>query len=87
MNILIAIGLTVSSLIPQANDAFWRDSIPTEMRQSYIAYGEQYHGQSWTVLPYSVFAEFKTNGNRVNYEMLNFRKRRQMAALVMAEIM
>lgn len=73
--------------MPQADDAFWRDSIPVEMRQSYIDYGEQYLGKSWTVLPYSVFAEFRTNGNRVNYEALNFEKRRQMAAIVMAEIM
>ena len=73
--------------MPQADDAFWRDSIPVEMRQSYIDYGEQYLGKSWTVLPYSVFAEFRTDGNRVNYEALNFEKRRQMAAIVMAEIM
>ena len=73
--------------MPKAGDAFWRDSIPEEMRQSYVNYGEQYLGQPWTVLPQTVFAEFKTNGNRVNYEALNFGKRRQMAALVMAEIM
>jgi hypothetical protein len=34
-----------------------------------------------------VFAENKLNGNRVNYERLCFEKRRQLAALVMAEIM
>lgn len=75
------------SLLPKADDAFWRDSIPVEMRQSYIQYGTQYLGKSWTVLPWTVFAENKINGNRVNYERLCFEKRRQLAALVMAEIM
>ena len=75
------------SPIPQADDTFWRDSIPTEMRQSYISYGEQYAGKPWTVLPWTVFAENKITGNRVNYEALCFEKRRQLAALVLAEIM
>ena len=75
------------SLLPKADDAFWRDSIPEEMRQSYIQYGSQYLGKPWTVLPWTVFAENKLNGNRVNYERLCFEKRRQLAALVMAEIM
>ena len=75
------------SLLSKADDAFWRDSIPVEMRQSYIQYGTQYLGKSWTVLPWTVFAENKLNGNRVNYERFCFEKRRQLAALVMAEIM
>ena len=74
-------------MIPQADDSYWRDSIPTEMRQSYIQYGEPYLGKPWTVLPWTVFAENKINGNRVNYENICFEKRRQLAALVMAEIM
>lgn len=75
------------SPIPRADDTFWRDSIPTEMRKSYISYGEQYAGKLWTVLPWTVFAENKITGNRVNYEGLCFEKRRQLAALVLAEIM
>ena len=74
------------SLMPQAGHAFWCDSIPAAMRQSYIRYGEQYLGRPWTVLPWTVFAENKINGNRVNYEAVCFEKRRQLAALVMAEI-
>ena len=72
------------SLIPRADDTFWRDSIPTEMRQSYISYGEQYAGKPWAVLSWTIFAENKITGNRVNYESLCFEKRRQLAALVMA---
>ena len=87
MNLLLTISLAIVNLLPQAGEAFWRDSIPQEMRQSYIQYGEQYLGKSWTALPWTVFAENKQTGNRVNYESLCFEKRRQMAALVMAEIM
>ena len=87
MNVLLSLCLAIASLLPQANDDFWRDSVPEPMRQSYIQYGEQYLGKPWTTLSYSVFAEFKTSGNRVNYERINFGKRRQLAALVMAEIM
>ena len=72
--------------LPRADQPFWRDSIPESMRQSYIKYGEQYQGQPWAALPASVFAEFKENGNRVNYEKLCFDKRRQLGALVMAEV-
>jgi hypothetical protein len=74
------------SMMPQADDAFWRDSIPQEMRQSYIEYGEQYQGKAWASLPWTVFAENKITGNRVNYEGICFEKRRHLAALVMAEI-
>ena len=87
MNLLLNICLAIASLLPQANDTFWRDSIPQEMRQSYIQYGEKYLGKPWTVLPWTVFAENKQTGNRVNYEAICFEKRRQMAAIVMAEIM
>lgn len=86
MNLLLTITLSLASLLPQAEDAFWRDSIPQEMKQSYIAYGEQYLGKSWTDLPWTVFAENKITGNRVNYEGICFEKRRHLAALVMAEI-
>ena len=74
-------------ILPQADEGYWRDSIPEEMRRSYIQYGEQYLGKPWTVLPWTVFAENKQTGNRVNYETLCFEKRRQLAAIVMAEIM
>ena len=75
MNLLLNIGLAIVSLLPQADDTFWRDSILQEMRQSYIQYGEQYLGKPWTVLPWTVFAENKQTGNRVNYEAICFEKR------------
>lgn len=87
MNLLLSITLSLASLLPQADDDFWRDSIPQEMRQSYIEYGEQYQGKAWTALPWTVFAENKITGNRVNYEAICFEKRRHLAALVLAEIL
>jgi len=72
--------------LPRADQSYWRDSVPESMRSSYIKYGEQYLDKPWTVLSAKIFAEFKTNGNRVNYEAINFAKRRQLGALVMAEV-
>ena len=62
------------------------DSLPKVMRDSYIHYGEQYLGKEWKVMPATVFARFKKDGNRVEYEGMCFERRRQLAALVMAEI-
>ena len=87
VSVCLCVQTISAQLLPKADNSFWRDSIPVEMRQSYIEYGEQYLGKPWTALPYSVFSQFRTNGNRVNYEGLNFEKRRQLAALVIAEIM
>ena len=30
MSLLLTISLAIASLLPQADDTFWRDSIPTE---------------------------------------------------------
>ena len=76
-----------TKLLPHWGDTFWRDSIPETMRQNYIAFGKQYLKKEWSCLPVSVFAEYKKTGNRTHYEGLMFEKRRQLAALVMAELM
>lgn len=72
--------------VPRADSPFWRDSIPDGIRQSYIKYGETYAGKPWPSLRATLFAEFKANGNRTRYEQFTFAKRRQLAALVMAEV-
>ena len=71
---------------PRWGDTFWRDSVPETMRKDYISFGEQYKGKEWHSLPAATFAEFKKTGNRTNYEGLLFEKRRQLAALVLAEV-
>lgn len=73
--------------IPPAKDDFWVKQLPEDMRQDYIKYAEKYVGKGWEPIPNNIFAEFKTNGNRTNYERKSFELRRQMTALVMAEIM
>ena len=71
---------------PRWGDTFWRDSVPESMRKDYIRFGEQYKDKEWHSLPAATFAEFKKTGNRTNYEGLLFEKRRQLAALVLAEV-
>ena len=83
---MASVKLHATDLFPKWGNTFWHDSVPESMRQSYIAFGEQYLGQQWYSLPASVFAEFKKTGNRTHYESILFEKRRQLAALVMAEI-
>lgn len=68
------------------SDTFWRDSVPETMRRDYISFGEQYKDKEWHSLPATAFAEFKKTGNRSNYEGMMFEKRRQLAALVLAEV-
>ncbi len=84
--LLSSIVVHASDLLPRWGDRFWQDSLPATMRTSYITYGEQYAGKVWETLPATVFSEYKKSGNRVRYEQLMFKKRRQLAALVMAEI-
>ena len=86
MVLMAALTMRGADLLPRWGDAFWRDSLPESMRSSYVTFGEQYRGKEWKSLPAAVFAEYKKTGNRVNYERLMFEKRRQLAALVMAEI-
>ena len=84
--LLCAIYVQASDLLPRWGDRYWTDSVPESMRKSYITFGEHYAGKAWKSLPAIVFSEYKKTGNRVNYEQLMFEKRRQLAALVMAEI-
>lgn len=86
IGLLSALTVQAADLLPRWGDRFWCDSVPEPMRQSYISFGRRYAGKAWSSLPATVFAEYKKTGNRVNYERLMFDKRRQLVALVMAEI-
>jgi len=83
---LVTLTVQASDLLPRWGDVFWQDSLPETMRESYVSFGKQYAGKAWNTLPATVFAEYKKTGNRVHYEQLMFEKRRQLAALVMAEL-
>lgn len=83
-NILLALILASCSLFSRATSV--GEALPQPMRDSYIKYGEQYLGKDWKYLPTTIFARFKKDGNRTEYEGISFERRRQLAALVMAEI-
>lgn len=63
-----------------------RKRLPSEMRKSYIRYGEQFLGQEWPLLDKDAFGEYWITGNRTHFEGLSFAKRKHFAALVMGEI-
>ena len=73
--------------VPPASDEFWRSEIPIDMRKDYIRYGEGFIECKWKSIDNSIFAEYKQNGNRINYERKSFSLREQLASLVMAEIL
>lgn len=83
----IKVGGYARTIVPPATDTYWQTALPLEMRKSYIQYGEQFLAQPWSMISDTIFGEFKRKGNRVNYEQRCFAKRRQLAALAMAEIM
>ncbi len=72
---------------PKAGDKFWRKQVPAAMRRDYVRLGNQYIDKAWETIPDSLFAEYRTNGNRTRYEAASFGVRRQFACLAMAEIM
>ena len=93
---ILIIGLVLSSLVmkaqaffapfPKASDKYWRKDVPVAMRNDYIRLGNQYLNKPWNAIPNSMFAEFRTNGNRTRYEAASFGIRKQFACLVMAEV-
>ena len=78
--LLIVLALMAAVALQAAND-----SIKQRILDSYVRYGEKYIGCKWESPSATLFAEFKTNGNRTRYEQWTFGKRRQFAALVLAE--
>lgn len=72
---------------PKAKDKYWQKQVPLAMRNDYIRLGNLYNNKPWNAIPSSVFAEFRTNGNRTRYEAASFGIRKQFVCLVMAEIM
>jgi len=73
--------------VPRAASPFWRQTVSVYMRHSYINNGRGYLGKPWMPIPPSVFREYSLNGNRTNYESRSFALRKQLACMVMAEIM
>ncbi len=81
-----SISIPQTLTLPRWGDAYWRDSVPQSMREAYITHGEKYLGKAWESTPASLFSQFRTTGNRTNYEDWTFSKRNRLAAIAMAEI-
>lgn len=73
--------------VPKASSDFWKRTVGYGMRNSYVNNGKGYLGKPWTPIPDAVFKEYSVNGNRTNYEKRSFELRKQLACMVMAEIM
>ena len=94
---IMIIGLVLSSMMmkaqaffapfPKAGDKYWRKEVPAKMREDYVHLGNSFLGKPWDAIPDSLFAEYRTTGNRTRYEAASFGIRKQFACLVMAEIM
>ncbi len=70
---------------PPASDRAAWDAIPGEAKKPAIQAAERYEGESWPSLPAVVFLDFQRNGNRSNYERLQFGRRDRLRRLVIAE--
>lgn len=75
------------SPVPCYKNSYWTDSIPEEMRVSYIKEGEKYIDCKWETIDISLFSEYRENGDRLRYQSFIFGKRNRLSALAMAEIM
>jgi hypothetical protein len=71
--------------VPTAREGYWQ-TIPQAMRNDYVRLGEQYLNKPWKPIPDSLFARFKADGNRSDYEERYYALRRQLACLVMADV-
>ena len=67
--------------------ARWAKLVPEELRKKYIAEGEKLLKNKWDLIPVTMFLEFTRTGNRSDYEKILFDRRKQVSALVLAEVM
>lgn len=52
--------------VPAYGDSFWQDSVPAEMRASYIQEGEKYLSATWKSIDISLFSEYRKEGDRTS---------------------
>lgn len=73
--------------IPTWGNSYWQDSIPEQMRSSYIRAGEKCKGTKWETTDIVLFSDFRNNGDRERFQQFTYKKRNNLMALAMAEIM
>lgn len=69
---------------PADDRAAW-ESIPDEARTPAMKAAERSMSEGWPSLPASVFLDFKRNGNRSNFEHIQFGRRDRLRRLVIGE--
>lgn len=67
--------------------ADWQPLLPDSVRQSIIQKGEKYRQTPFEPIPASLMLEYQRTGIRANYETVSLRKRAQLFALVLAELL
>jgi hypothetical protein len=65
----------------------WARLASDSLKMKYIAEGEKLFHQQWKVLPVSQFLGYVRTGNRDDYQSVVFDRRRDLASLVMAEVL
>lgn len=81
------VGIDKFEPVPKYGDSYWTDSIPYNMRMSYIKDAEKYIGTKWESIDIILFSDFRTNGDRMRYQKFIYAKRNRLMILAMAEIM
>ena len=75
------------NLVPVYGDAYWTDSLPAAMRDSYIRAAERQVGKPWMNTNVALFSLYRAEGDREKYQQFVYKKRNQLAALAMGELM
>ncbi|MCC8119982.1 MAG: heparinase II/III-family protein [Bacteroidales bacterium] len=72
--------------VPKYKDAAWQE-LPDSLRKGIIKNGRYQRNFKWEPIDLKLFAQFKENGNRTNYETPYFRKRGALNNLALAELL
>jgi len=63
------------------------DNLSPAIRKSCIEKGESYLGKSWVSLPATLYMDYSITGNRDRFQTLYFERRKQLATLVISEVL
>jgi len=77
--------VTQSNFRPFPTDEESWDEIPMEIQREAVREGEKYLNYDWGNIPALRYMDFKRNGNREEYETLNFSRRIALCCLTAAE--
>ena len=70
---------------PRLSDRDPWESLPQDVRRSFIQRGEEHLGIDWPALPATTFLQFARDGNRSHFEKISFERRSKLLDLVIAE--